>query len=194
MKIFPTELLEQTVSWLTLLNKDERLMIIVASARLDDLLKRLLQSTMLHDSGGDDRLFGHDRPLGSFSSRILLAYRLGLISRDYESFLQTLRRLRNDAAHAVQDINLSVSPHLDRVITLQTLASKSPLWHEFFRDEPVNPHTNPAHSLYSSLVIAVMNGEAAVLDAKPLTVDTVCCFDLMRPEWPGKSSGDATSV
>ncbi|MEX1231421.1 MAG: hypothetical protein WEB58_14335 [Planctomycetaceae bacterium] len=117
--------------WLEQLGVDERLMILLATARLDDLLKRLLQSTMLHQGGGQDSLFDPDRPLGTFSSRILLAYRLGLIDRDFESFLQALRKLRNNAAHATDHLDLSTSPHLDHIITLQRLASKSSLWGKF---------------------------------------------------------------
>ena len=179
LKPFPSDLVQQTVSWLEQLVGDERLMVIVATARLDDLLKRLLQSTMLHHPGGSDNLFDADRPLGTFSSRILLAYRLGLLSREFESFLQTLRKLRNDAAHAVQHIDLTTSPHLDRVIHLQSLASKGPLW-GMVEAEPVDPKKVPVRSLFLSLMVAVFNGECAVLSAKPFKIETVCSFGLLR--------------
>jgi hypothetical protein len=109
-----------------------------------------------------------------------LAYRLGLISPALESFLQTLRRLRNDAAHAVQQIDLSTSPHLDRIIHLQSLASKSSLWQTLV-DEPINPKTNPGASLFVSLAIAVFDGESVVRNSKPFVVDVECDFGLVKP-------------
>ena len=178
-KLFPRNLLDQTLAWFRQIVGDERIMILLASARLDDLLKRLLQSTMLHQGGSQDSLFDNDRPLGTFSSRILLAYRLGLIDRDYESFLQSLRKLRNDAAHAAEHIDLATSPHVDRVVHLHSLASKSPLW-ETLNDKPANPKTEPAAALFTALVLAVFNAECAVLSAKLFSVDTVCGFHLLR--------------
>lgn len=179
IKHFPSDLGEQIATWLEELAGDPRLMIIIAGARLDNLLKRLLQSKMLHQGGGKDELFGHDRPLGTFSSRILLAYRLGLIDRDYESFLQTLRKLRNDAAHAAQRMDLISSPHIDHIMHMQTLASQSPLWSKFNK-APVNPKSDPKRSLYMSLMIAVFNLECALLGAKPFHVEEVCDFSMLR--------------
>jgi len=178
-KLFPRDLLNQTLAWLRQLGGDERLMVIIATARLDDLLKRLLQATMLHQGGGQDSLFDSDRPLGTFSSRILLAFRLGLIDRDYESYLQALRRLRNDAAHSAEHIDLASAPHIDRVVHLHTLASKSPIWSKIC-GEPTDPKQDPAAALFMSLVFAVFNGECAVLSAKPFEVETCVvlnCFE-----------------
>lgn len=180
MTLFPRDLLDQTLAWLEQLAVDERLMILLATARLDDLLKRLLQSSMLHQGGGHDSLFDPDRPLSSFSSRILLAYRLGLIDRDFESFLQALRKLRNDAAHAAEHIDLGTAPHIDRVLHLHTLASKSPLWDTVNDHQATNPRTDPAAALFTSLLFAVFNCECAVLSAKPFKSDTICRFDLLR--------------
>ena len=175
---YPPDLLHQIVTWAKELEGDERLMIIIATSRLEDLLKRLLQKAMLHQGGGQDSLFSPDRPLGTFSSRILLAYRLGLIDRDYESFLQTLRKLRNDAAHAVQHIDLSTSPHLDRIIYMQSLTSTNPIWGKI-TNIPIDPKNDPGRSLFASLTFAVLCGESAVLKAKPFEIDDVCGFHLL---------------
>jgi hypothetical protein len=178
-KPFPRDVLDQTLEWLEQLHGDERLMIILASARLDDLLKRLLQATMQHQGGGQDVLFDSDRPLGTFSSRILLAYRLGLIDRNYESFLQSLRKLRNDAAHAAEHIDLATAPHIDRVVHLYSLASTAPTW-SAINEEPIYPRLDPAVALFRALVVAVFSVECAILSAKQFEVDTVCSFDLLR--------------
>ncbi len=178
-KEIPKGVFQRVSRWLEQLKTDDRLMIIIATSRLDDLLKKLLQKTMRHESGGQDSLFSSNHALGSFSSRILLAYRLGLIDRDYESFLQTLRKLRNDAAHASQQMDLSTAPHIDRVICMQSLASKSPVWDDV-NEAPIVPQSDPSESLFISLAFAVLCAELYVLDAKPFQVDDVCGFHMMR--------------
>ncbi len=179
---FQANLVSEIDAWFRQLTPgDDRALLIVASARLGDLLKRLLQATMIHNPGGNDGLFDPDRPLGTFSSRILLAYRLGLLDRDFESFLQTLRKLRNDAAHSAQPIALQSAPHIDRVMHLQSLASKSPLWSALPESGPTNPKENPSLSLFTSLLMAVINAEISVLSATPFEIDNACTFQAVHP-------------
>ena len=181
MKQFPSGLVKETVAWLREVPPgDDRARLIVVSAKLDDLLKRLLQAVMIHHPGGKDSLFDPDRPLGTFSSRILLAYRLGLLDRHFESFLPTLRKLRNDAAHSAQPIALGSSPHIDRVMHLHSLASQSLVWNTLQDKTPVDPKEDPSHSLFASLTVAVFNAECAVLSAKPFQVDNVCTFQQLH--------------
>ena len=70
---------------------------------------------MSHHPGGSDNLFDPDRPLGTFSAKIALAYRLNLIDRDFEHALQMVRKIRNDFAHSVSKASLSESRHKSRV-------------------------------------------------------------------------------
>jgi hypothetical protein len=179
MKEFPRDRMEVILAWINSLAGDSRLMIIIAGSRIDELVKSLLQSALIHEPGGNDSLFGHDRPLGSFSSRILLAYRLGLLNRDFESFLQTLRKLRNDAAHASEQMDLAQPPHLDRIIHLQTLASASPMWSGIAKLD-LNPKINPARSLFASVAIAVLALEVSNLMIKPFENKIKCGFDLVQ--------------
>lgn len=176
---FPEDRIDRVLSWVRELDTDARLMILVGAAYLDDLLTRMLQAAMAHQPGGSDPLFDADRPLGTFSARIQLAYRLGLLSREFESFLQTLRKLRNDAAHAVHEIDLFSSPHIDRVIHLQLLASKCPMW-PFIEPNPIDPKTDPRGALVAPLTVAVFSGECALLGTNPMKVETVCGFELVR--------------
>jgi len=94
----------------------ERSLVIGGAARIDVGLERLLKAVMSRGPRGkDDNLFDPDRPLGTFSAKIKLAYRLGLLDDDVEHALQLIRKIRNDFAHATTDIRLLECSHADRV-------------------------------------------------------------------------------
>jgi len=79
----------------------DRATAIVAGAFLDDALGSLLQSFMVIDAGSDDALFANNGPLSTFSAKILLAFRLGIISARERSDLEVVRKIRNRFAHEV---------------------------------------------------------------------------------------------
>ena len=179
MNEFPRDKMAIILRWLDELSVDSRLMIIISASRIDDLLKGLLQKVMVHQPGSSDSLFESDRPLGSFSARIALAYRLGLVDREFESFLQAIRRLRNDAAHSSEHIDLSKSPHVDRVNHLQALASNAPMWSIFSKEQFI-PKNDPHRSLCASIILGVLSLEVAMLTAKQLNPAQNCGFHLVR--------------
>jgi len=104
----------------------ERTLVIGGAARPDVALERLLKSVMRHQAGGSDSLFDPDRPLGTFSAKIALAYRLGLIDDDFEHALHVIRRIRNDFAHAITLVHLADSANFNRVRELTNIARKAP--------------------------------------------------------------------
>src|SRR5207245_320315 len=67
-----------------LANEGERTLVIGGAARIDVAIERLLRAVMQHHPGGNDNLFDPDRPLGTFSAKISLAYRLGLLDDGVE--------------------------------------------------------------------------------------------------------------
>lgn len=83
-------------------NTTDRSCIIVAAAYLDDLLRLLLEAFLV--KGGkvkDSDLYDGNGPLSTFSSRIKLSYKLGLIS-EYECVeIEKVRKIRNSFAHQV---------------------------------------------------------------------------------------------
>ena len=89
----------------------ERAAVVLGSARLDVSLERLLKKLMQPHVGGSDNLFDSDRPLGSFSAKIALAYRLGVIDRTLEHALQMIRKIRNAFAHSITVANLADPPY-----------------------------------------------------------------------------------
>lgn len=76
---------------------------IVCAAFLDDFLGKLLMSFLTEESPTQDkRLFDNNGPLSTFSSKIVLSYRLGLISKKEFDNLNLIRKVRNAFAHDVK--------------------------------------------------------------------------------------------
>lgn len=113
---------------LRLLKEGERGAVLLGAARLDFALERLLKGAMHPHIGGDDNLFDSDRPLGTFSAKIALAYRLGLIEKPVEHALQMIRRVRNEFAHSFEDARLTESEHRNRLSRPYADARTNPLW------------------------------------------------------------------
>jgi DNA-binding MltR family transcriptional regulator len=84
-------------------NETDRGVVIVAAAMLDELLrKQLVERLVAIDSSDDDLLDGANAPLGTFSSRTKMAYRVGLISAKFARDLDRIRKIRNDFAHHIR--------------------------------------------------------------------------------------------
>ena len=71
------ELVDETQALvLGLMKEGERAAVVVGAARLDLALEHMLKRVMRQHPGGQDNLFDPDRPLGTFSAKIGLAFRL----------------------------------------------------------------------------------------------------------------------
>ena len=96
-----------TVDYHTLLHDEfeketDRAAVIVAASMLDELLRTLLVAKLVPVSSSSDELFdGSNAPLGTFSARIEIAYRTGLVSVKFARDLHLVRRIRNDFAHNI---------------------------------------------------------------------------------------------
>jgi hypothetical protein len=109
---------------LALAQEGERSAVVLGASRADTALDELLKSFFFSHPGGSDNLFDPDRPLGTFSAKIAVAYRLGLIDRACEHALQMLRKIRNEFAHSTGHERLSDSRHKSRVAVLVAEANK----------------------------------------------------------------------
>ncbi|PHQ35264.1 hypothetical protein [Rhodopirellula bahusiensis] len=77
-----------------------RARVILSACYLDELLYQLLAVTLKPASKKDDPLFsGGNAPLGTFSSKIELAFRMGLVPSGTKSSLHFVRKIRNRFAH-----------------------------------------------------------------------------------------------
>jgi len=72
---------------------------LMAAAFLDEKLKDLLKANLVNDTKLAHKVFDASGPLGSFSSRIDMAYLQGLIPKNAHRDLHLLRKIRNDFAH-----------------------------------------------------------------------------------------------
>lgn len=80
-------------------NESERGAVIIAGAFLDAQLKDLITKFFIDEPKTVEGLLDTDRPLSSFSSRIKVAYCLGLISKSMYDDLNAIRKIRNNFAH-----------------------------------------------------------------------------------------------
>jgi len=86
--------------------------VIATAAILDVQLERALKRGMQPLSKGlYERLFDSFRPLSTFSSKIIMAYALGIVSVEIFEELEKIRRIRNAFAHSSEILNFS-SPQI----------------------------------------------------------------------------------
>ena len=108
----------------SLTTESERAAVVLGAAKLDSLLELLLKRSLLPSPGGKDDLFDTERPLGTFSAKITVAYRMGLIDKDFEYSLQVVRKIRNNFAHSIENETLSKSSHHDRLFEVTKILSE----------------------------------------------------------------------
>lgn len=102
-------------------NESDRAAAILGAAFLDALLEECITNFLVDDIKEVQRIFGPEQPLGSFGSRITIAFCLGLISRDEKSDLRIIQKIRNKFAHELPGISFE-----ERRISDQCRALKLP--------------------------------------------------------------------
>lgn len=112
------------------LSESDRAAVIIGAAKIEYLLSELLDKYFLPASGSSDDLLEGDAPLATFSAKIKICFRLGLIDVRCTKLLHTFRRLRNGFAHEVAAGNLNDGAARDRVIALADPFSEVPYFQE----------------------------------------------------------------
>ncbi|WP_293919590.1 hypothetical protein [Sphingobium sp. UBA5915] len=75
---------------------------LIVASYLDHQVRLILEGFVLDRKKIKDALFeGPTAPMGSFSSRILAAYSLGLITKEEHESLTAIRQIRNEFAHKI---------------------------------------------------------------------------------------------
>jgi hypothetical protein len=91
-----------------LANESDRGAVIVSAALLDDALLNMLKQRLCPSLEREDELFERIyAPLGTFAAKIDLAYRVGLINAEFRRILHLMRKLRNDFAHSVHNVDFN---------------------------------------------------------------------------------------
>lgn len=100
-------------------NESDRGCVIVSAAIFDDILTSLLKQKLAPSLEKRDELFENgSSDFSSFSSRIDLAYRLGLIKGNVRATLHMIRKIRNDFAHLSDPKSFDSSSVKSRVIEI----------------------------------------------------------------------------
>ncbi len=103
---------------------------IAVAAILDSQLELCLKQAMLPmPKKLYAQLFDPMRALGSFASKITMAYALGIVTRDIYNRLENVRKIRNAFAHSTVVLNFEsapVAPLLDRLKKSMELKTNSP--------------------------------------------------------------------
>ncbi len=106
-----------------LVERQPRALVILASAQIDTQLRNVLEAFFwqkVGKSNGPDELFDGESPLSTFSSRIKVSRRLGLIDDSLANALDKLRELRNQAAHWIS-FGIAEAPLRDQLKHLKML-------------------------------------------------------------------------
>jgi hypothetical protein len=96
-------------------NESDRAAVILGAAKLDNLLYQILSRFLMPSTSSRDEFLEGDSPGGTFSARIMLVLRLGLIDAKLFKALTLIRRIRNSFAHECAGVSLESGAHKDRV-------------------------------------------------------------------------------
>ncbi len=110
--------------FVTLGMEGERSSVVLGAERINVALEVLVKGSLHPSSNKTDTLFTSEGALASFSKKIEMAYRLGLIDLPFKQALDLVRKLRNDFAHAIKVESLQQASHADRVKALSKLVIK----------------------------------------------------------------------
>lgn len=148
-------------------NESDRAAVILGAAKLDTLLYQLLDRYFVPSPSGSDDLLDGDSPLSSFSAKINICYRLGLLSAEFTRALHIVRRIRNAFAHELSGAHLDSGPQADRVNALLFPLRPMPFFGKFRRFFFGN---DPSVSSDFKACLALMAGR---LQARLLVIETV---------------------
>jgi DNA-binding MltR family transcriptional regulator len=99
--------------------ESDRAAVIVTAAIFDDSLSNLLRQYLVPNPSSTDDLFdGVNAPLATFSAKISMAHRLGLISSAFARNLVLIKRIRNEFAHKIHNCTFEDSSIKARVFEL----------------------------------------------------------------------------
>lgn len=105
--------------------ESDRALAVLMAAYLDVLLGDLLISRMAVPPAEAVKLLmgGETAPLSSFSSKIRMAYCLGVLSEDERADLELIRKIRNKFAHDLAGLSFETQPIVDHCRHLRGVPS-----------------------------------------------------------------------
>ena len=98
--------------------ESDRAAVILGASKLDQILGMILTKHLIACPTSSDDLFDNNGPLGTFSSKINMCFRLGLIDSELCRAIHLTRKIRNSFAHEVYGAKLDSGSHKDRIKSL----------------------------------------------------------------------------
>jgi Mannitol repressor len=95
-------------------HESDRAVALILASWVDDALTEMTKRSLVQDERVIQDMLSHIGPLGTFSSRIGLAYLIGRISRPVYENLETIRKIRNDFAHTRDNLTFASQSINDR--------------------------------------------------------------------------------
>ena len=105
----------------SLFEESDRGCALMAAAFIEEKIGELLRAFCIENKKSYERLFENNGALATFSSKIDLAFLLGLIPKNIFDDLQLLRKIRNDFAHNASLITFESTPIKERCFTFSVL-------------------------------------------------------------------------
>ena len=100
--------------------ESDRGCVLVSAAFIESELTSLLLSFLVPQSApANQDIFGLNGPLGTFSSKIKMAYACGLLEPSVRHDIDKIRSLRNEFAHLFEPMDFSTPEIKSRVLDLQ---------------------------------------------------------------------------
>ena len=164
---------EEFIEWLAYLRGlDDHALVLVATSRIDEQITRLLKKLLLPDpdakesNPNSDNLFGFSRPLGTFSSKINLAIRLQLVSKELGKLVDDLRDFRNKFAHSPKILTLDNQTFSARIANHLVYAEGCPIYPKMMRVRTMGGIDDSNKSKFLRItIIASLSLELAIAHA-----------------------------
>lgn len=140
--------------------RSDRSLIILSSAIIDEQLYRVLNAFLKEPKIKDDDLLRGDNPLTTFSAKIKVIYRLGIINNSFREILDQVRKVRNQCAHNI-DININKAPINDHIITIKKNITVRATF-ELVKKRYFNDGLEPKYEIKALFITIIMVLEAII--------------------------------
>lgn len=161
-------------------DESDRAAVIVGTAKLDLLLYQILQRALFPIPRSSDELLDSEASLGTFSSRIHMAYRLALIDAQFARALHLIKKIRNSFAHEISSKDLSSGGHFDRIKEL-VLPFKDFPKYESFKKTVSKKHSGASADFRTAIAIVASRLERTL--QRVITISCKHTVGLIPEKW-----------
>lgn len=141
--------------------RSDRSLIILSSAIIDEQLFRVLNAYLKAPlNANDDDLLRGDNPLSTFSAKIRILYRLGLIDNKLREVIDQVRKVRNNCAHNIE-LNINKDPIRGHINTIKRNIISRPTF-ELVKKRYFNDVLEPKHEIKAFLITIIVILEAII--------------------------------